>query len=128
MIIRLNGEGTDIKGADFSGQSSPTEDGDDASTLQTDASTVKQRRCRTTTNDAASASSDGAPKPTTGEVENPAPFEKKFSFLRKEQVEPGEIDLLFIHFHLSKVRVVGEIGRKILRKTVFHIEAGVTCL
>ena len=39
-------------------------------------------------------------------------FEEKWSFFRKKQVKPVEVDLLLIGFHLCKIRIVGQIKRE----------------
>ena len=61
----------------------------------------------------------------TAEVEHPAPFEEELALLRKLQVEARQVDLLLIRFDLCKVRVVGEVHRKVLREPVLDVHADV---
>ena len=58
-------------------------------------------------------------------VKDAGVLQEEGPFLGKEQVEAGEVDLLFVHFHLSEVGIKRRIQRKRRRQAVFHIQTGV---
>ena len=57
--------------------------------------------------------------------EDTRPFEKELSFLREEQAETGQVDLLLILLDLREVGVVGEVGNETPGQPVLDIESGV---
>ena len=59
------------------------------------------------------------------EVKQPTRFQEKLAFLGKEQIEPRQIHLLLVDFHLREIRVVGEVGGQALRDPVLGVDAPV---
>ena len=53
-------------------------------------------------------------------------LEKELTLFRKEQTEPGEVDLLLVGFDLREIGVVGEVGGQVPGNAVFHVEPDVT--
>ena len=50
--------------------------------------------------------------PSRADREQTGIFQKEGSFLRKEEIESVQVDLLFVHLHLSEIGVVGQIQRQ----------------
>jgi hypothetical protein len=59
------------------------------------------------------------------EPEQPAVLEEELALFRKEQAEPGEVDLLLVGFRLREIRVVGEVGGQVLGQAILHVDAEV---
>ena len=51
-------------------------------------------------------------------------LQEEVAFLREEQIEPREVDLLFVGLHLGEVGVDRQVGDQALRDRVLHVEAG----
>ena len=60
--------------------------------------------------------------------EGPRVLQKKFPLFRKEEIEPGEVDLLRVDFDLCEVGPVRGIQRKRLSEAVLQIQATVVVL
>ena len=75
---------------------------------------VPARRC-------AEASEAGRPP----EVEDALAFEEELAFLREEQAEPRQVDLLLVHLHLREVGVEGEVRGQVLGESVLEVDAAV---
>ena len=52
-------------------------------------------------------------------------FKEKLPFFWEKEIESCEVDLLFVCFHLGKVRVVGHISGQSLCHTKLNVNAGV---
>jgi hypothetical protein len=59
------------------------------------------------------------------EFEDAVVFEKELAFLREEQGETGEIDLLIVDLGVGEVRVVGQIEGQVAAEPPFDVQAGV---
>ena len=124
MVICLNAYGSHVERADLSGDPPACEDRDWLSILQTDPSAVEKRRCSTTAAAPATTTSETAPTsiPTSPEVEDSSAFKKELPLLRKEETEPGQVDLLLVHLDLCEIRVEGEIRRQVLGDSVLDVQ------
>ena len=61
----------------------------------------------------------------TSHLEITGILQEEGSLLGEEQIEAGEIDLLFVHFHLGEIGVQGRVQRQSRRQRVFHVHAGI---
>src|SRR5207244_3025244 len=52
-------------------------------------------------------------------------LDEELTLFGKKQAEPGQVDLLFVRFDLSKVRAIGEVGGDVLSDAISHVAAHV---
>jgi len=62
-------------------------------------------------------------EPAQTEVEDRGSLLEELSLLRKEEREPGQVDLLVVGLHLGEIRIGREVQREIRGGAVAHIEA-----
>ena len=125
FVAGLDAQRPDIERARFSSQATATDDWDHHAPLEADAATVEQRRRVTHAEHAAPGYATG-PKATSRELKNATTLQEELSLLRKEQVEPGQVDLLLVDLHLGEIGVHGEVGGQVLGHAELHIESDVT--
>src|SRR5919109_876675 len=113
-------------------------DGHDAPILQTNTAAEEQNRrvvgCETeaaaaaSTTAAAATTTNTATKATaaaSAKSEDILPLEKEFAFLRKEQAEARQVDLLLVVFDLREIGVVSDVGDELLCDAPLDVDAGV---
>ena len=108
------------------GDASAGADRHDASRVEADAPTVEERRRprrRIAVAAAAEAEPGAAAATAAAEVEDTAPLEEEVALLGKLQAEPGEVQLLFVHFHLGEVGPHGDVGGQVRGDAVLQVAA-----
>ena len=65
------------------------------------------------------------PKPPPGPKLKYPSFRERIRVFRKEKVEPGEVDLLGVGFHLCEIRMIGQVEGEGLRQSIFRIDSAI---
>ena len=118
--------------ANLPGHAPPSHDGHDLTVIQSDAPAEEHDRDVSTTG-AATPTPETAPAaatPTTpataaappSKLENALALQEELAFLREEQAEACQVDLLLVDLDLRKIRVVGQVSGQALGHAVLHVD------
>ena len=129
-VVGLDVQRADGVAARLAGQSRPAENRHGLAAGQADAAAVEDLRHVAAAEEARSAETRGAELAArvagrAAEVEDAAAFEEELPLLRKEQVEPRQVELRLVGLHLREVGVVGEVRGQVLRQAVLDVDAAV---